>query len=205
VAYALAYTRTRFDEDPGAIGANLGELEDLLARTRSTSRAIMSDLRPHLLDDLGFAEAARWIVANMAERTGIEATLRVEGDDAAIEGEPRTAALRILQEALMNVERHAEAAHVGVQLRIGPEALDLSVADDGRGIGARESAPGKRRGMGLLGMRERAAALGGTAEASMRSEGGTVVRCRLPVAKRAGTTALAAGDAGADAVPEVRS
>ncbi len=188
--YSLSYTRTRYADDPAAIGPNLDDVGDLLARTAGSVREIIALLRPRILDDLGFVAAAKWLVGSVAARSGFACELRVSGGDAErVDPGSGTAAFRILQEALTNVVKHAGARRVEVSVDILPERLDLRIADDGIGIekAAAETVdaqPGDgapERGFGLLGMRERAGALGGTLSVTARPEGGTLVHCLLPL------------------------
>jgi signal transduction histidine kinase len=175
---ALGFTAQRYQRDPASIAANLGELEKLLDRTRASTRSLVAALRPPVLDDLGLAAAADWLVQSTAGRTGLECRLEADPAPLAIVGpEHAVAAFRVLQEAITNTVRHAEARAVTVRLWIEAGALELRVRDDGRGLGG---APGSG-GYGLMGMRERAAALGGTLDVLSPAEGGTEVRCRLPL------------------------
>lgn len=124
------------------------------------------------LDDLGdLVEGLR--------ATGREVALDVCADDVDphLDAPASAAAYRIVQEALTNVAKHAGPASVVVTVRADPDALDLSVVDDGRGAAA---APAEGGGRGLLGMRERAHVLGGTLEAGPCPGGGYAVTARLP-------------------------
>jgi signal transduction histidine kinase len=91
------------------------------------------------------------------------------------------AAYRVVQEALTNVLRHAAARRAEVALDYGPDALVVTVSDDGRG-GTGASGPDRPSGHGLAGMRERVTILGGSLDAGPRAEGGFAVRARLPLA-----------------------
>jgi signal transduction histidine kinase len=108
-------------------------------------------------------------------RTGIAASFRLEGA-----GEPdadaATCLLRVLQEALVNVTRHAQATEVGVTLVLGPGAVELEVSDDGRGFDPAAPAAGS----GLRGVRERCALLGGEVRLESAPGDGTRLRVRLP-------------------------
>lgn len=184
IRYALSYARTKYGTEPLCIAPNLSELNELLARTANTMREIMAQLRPRILDDMGFVAAARWLVDSVAERSGFACELRLSGEPEHIDPGSGTAAFRILQEALTNVAKHARAQRVEVKVDVGREHLDLAITDDGIGIaeaagGPSGAEPPKPR-LGLLGMRERAGALGGTLSISKRPEGGTMVRCVLP-------------------------
>ncbi len=110
------------------------------------------------------------------ERTGLPVELRVEGGPRPLPPDAEVAAYRIVQEALTNTLKHAAATSAVVRLHWDPEALTITVGDDGR------AAPAHGGGNGLIGIRERAAAFGGTASAGPRARGGGFeVTARLPV------------------------
>ena len=154
--YAVELARRRYAQDPAGITSNLAEIDALLQRARLATREVVTDLRPHVLDDLGLPIAAEQL-ARRVEKTGLTVHFEAKVDDAhAPNPEIATAGYRILQECLTNVVRHANATHVTVSLREEGKAIVLSVSDDGRGFDPK--AP--KQGFGLLGMRERAAALG---------------------------------------------
>jgi signal transduction histidine kinase len=175
---ALGLAVHRYERTPLEVAANLTELDHLLERTRASMRGLITMLRPRVLDDLGLAAAAEWLLQTLAERAGLRC--RLEADPAALAAigpAQGTAAFRIMQESLTNAVKHAHARSVEVSAHVAHGALELQVRDDGRGIGR----PGDEGGLGLLGMRERARALGGTLEVRARAEGGTEVRCSLPL------------------------
>lgn len=158
-------------------------MQGLIDLTVGQVRRIAAELRPGVLDDLGLAPAVDWYAEEFARRTGITPVITVRGVERDVDGERATALFRILQEALTNVARHAGARTVQIVLDLGPAEGVLEVRDDGRGIRDHEV-----RGvgsMGLAGMRERAAALGGAVTVERLGErgggGGTAVRARLPL------------------------
>ncbi len=180
LGYSLKFTRERHARDPQSIGANLGELDGLLQRITKLTRDIVSELRPSVLDDLGLAPAAEWLVRRTQERYEIECSLSTQGDVKALPSELATAGFRILQEALTNVAKHAQATKVTVVIGMLGNALDLAICDNGIGLAAAR-AKGNTRGVGLLGMRERASAVGGSCIVREQGSGGTEVRCVLPI------------------------
>lgn len=152
-------------------------IDDALAATRR----IAADLRPAMLDDLGLSAALEWLADGWSRRTGI--TITVEGDpiDDRLNEAGAITVYRIVQEALTNIARHAQAQHVQVELRREGGVLIVAVDDDGRGI-----APGdadKRSSSGLAGIRERARILGGEASVANRPTGGTRLEVRLPLTR----------------------
>jgi signal transduction histidine kinase len=127
--------------------------------TIQTVRRISTELRPGILDHLGLVAALEWQANEFQLRTGIRCDVSTRLNDRRLDPELTTAFFRIFQETLTNVIRHAAATRVKVQLKEEASRIILEVRDNGRGIGRDEiSDP---RSMGLLGMRERAALLGG--------------------------------------------
>lgn len=122
-------------------------------------------------------------LVELGTATGLAVTVAVEGHRRALPTEVDAAAYRIVQEALTNAARHAGAAHVRVRLEYRATTLAVQVDDDGRGVRS-DGRGAKVPGLGLIGMRERAAALGGELAAGGGPEGGFRVRADLPVAAR---------------------
>jgi signal transduction histidine kinase len=177
---SLTLAQQRFAKEPQSIAANLTELSTLLARTQVTTRNLVTELRPRMLDELGLNEAMAWLCRQAQTRAGVTCTLTA-GDLSSLPPAVASVAFRIVQEALTNVARHAQAKSVAIALGVAGGALDISVSDDGVGMG-KEPQP---RGFGLIGIRERALALGGTMTIAARAGGGTTVAARLPIAEGA--------------------
>lgn len=140
-------------------------------------RRIASELRPSILDDLGLVAAIESETRAFEERTGIECEVSLV-EDLSIDSTRASAIFRIVQEGLTNVARHSNASRVELRLRIRTRELLLEIRDNGRGLNAQDI--GSARSLGLIGMRERAALVGG----SVRFEGvpgrGTIVNLRIP-------------------------
>ncbi|HEY0778151.1 MAG TPA: sensor histidine kinase, partial [Gemmatirosa sp.] len=146
-------------------------------------RGVTNALRPSLLDDLGLLPALRALAADFEERTGIAVSLAIPDELPRLPEDADLALFRAVQEALSNVARHAAGAtRVAVALTADAGGVALAVRDDGAGLGApADLARYEREGhMGLVGMRERIAALGGTVAAGDAAEGGAEVRVRVP-------------------------
>lgn len=154
---------------------------DLIDSTVQTVRRIATDLRPGILDNLGLAAAVEWQAGEFQTRTGINCRVNTSLRDATIAPDSATAVFRIFQEALTNVARHAEATAVSVDLGEQSGRVVLQVADNGRGIDLGEIV----QSIGLLGMRERAAILGGDLAISGGPGQGTTVLLSVPVETRA--------------------
>jgi signal transduction histidine kinase len=118
-------------------------------------------------------------LADRARAAGVPVELSVEGRPARLQAGVDLAAFRIVQEALANAAKHAQADRAWVTVRYGQRAIELEIADDGRGAVAGRAA--REGGHGLLGMRERVALYGGSLDAGPRPAGGYRVRARLPI------------------------
>ena len=149
--------------------------------TVQTVRAIATQLRPGILDDLGLAAAIEWQAKDFQKRSGILCALTLPGDDPHLSRDQATAIFRIFQEILTNVARHAQATKVWVHLGEEQDAIVLEVEDNGVGISPAQLA--ERRSLGLLGMRERAGAFGGAVEIVGSKGQGTTVIVQMPVLK----------------------
>jgi two-component system sensor histidine kinase UhpB len=136
-------------------------------------------LRPATLDHLGLAEAIRWEVLTFKARTGIRCQVRSNRQQTRLTAEQQTALFRIVQEALNNVVCHANASSVHITLKEDDRGLELRVRDNGRGITAAQVAAPES--IGLLGMRERAARIGGVFKVSGQRGKGTVVTVYVPI------------------------
>jgi PAS domain S-box-containing protein len=157
-------------------------LTTLLDSTINTVRDLSTRLRPSVLDDLGLAAAVDWQTQDLERRTGIEVHLEIEGTTEDLDRDRATAVFRILQEALTNVVRHAKAGQVTVTLRREDQEAVLEVNDDGKGIG--EDQLRSPQSLGILGMRERAFAFGGSVDVERSQDGGTMVTARVPLGER---------------------
>jgi len=167
---------------PAAQSALMGHLDSLRALTEASLRAVRDMallLRPSMLDDLGLVPALQWQGREVSKRSGLSVSVDAEGFPDELPDEYRTAIYRVVQEALHNSEQHAKASSARVTLRASSNALVLSVQDDGHGFEA-----GTARGMGLLGMQERIANLGGTFNVESDAQHGTLVMVRLPLPKK---------------------
>jgi len=150
---------------------------ELAAATLTTVQRLSQELHPAVLDHLGLAAAIRQELRRFEQRSQVETGTALDAD--APPGDPAGKALyRIFLEALTNVARHAQALHVEVRLRAEADALVLTVADDGRGFPPEASA--SPASLGLLGMQERAHALGGQVRVAPGERGGTVVTAVIP-------------------------
>jgi len=159
-------------------------MKGLVDTTVAAVRRIAADLRPVMLDDLGLVAALENLLHDLSQRTGIIISLNAGAAELDFREPLPTALYRIAQEALTNVTRHAAATEVAVTMRVGGGQLVLAVRDNGRGFDPEQAMRGKSHG--ILGMRERAHTLGGTARFERLAEGGTLVEIVIPVARYRG-------------------
>jgi signal transduction histidine kinase len=150
---------------------------DVAKRLRSLAR----DLRPPTLDQLGLVAALSTLVADVEDESELTAELKVSGTEGRLAPDIELGAFRIVQEAIRNVVRHAQASSVTVALAFRPGELALSVTDDGRGFApeAREELDSEH--LGILGMRERTRSLKGQLEVRSAPGQGVVVEASIPL------------------------
>lgn len=165
-----------------AVRQKLRDMVVLADETIEAARQIAGELRPPILDDLGLVPALKWYLPHIADRAEFTARLDVTPKDLAVERELGVTVYRIVQEALTNVARHAEAKHVVVALSQRGDNLTVEVRDDGRGIPL--AAAQSRRSLGIVGMRERARERGGTLAVSGGRGQGTTVSVAMPLERR---------------------
>ncbi|MDQ1727896.1 MAG: hypothetical protein QOD33_21 [Pyrinomonadaceae bacterium] len=158
---------------------------DLVDEALRLVRDLSMDLRPLLLDDLGLVTALRWYVDRYAARTGVTADFQVElaNQDERFPRDLETACFRIVQEALTNVGRHAQAKHVSIRLSGAPSELSLTVKDDGVGFDPQllRTRASRSATLGLLGMQERAHAASGTIQIDSALLKGTEITLWFPI------------------------
>jgi signal transduction histidine kinase len=147
-----------------------------------TVRDLSHLLHPALLDDLGLPAAVDWYLQAFSKRHGIAVELQQDDMAERLGSDVELAAYRFVQEALTNVARHARATRCRVVMRRLADRVEITIQDNGRGFDPEAlSEFGTRKGLGLLGMRERAAQLRGTVRVQSAPDEGTVVNLDLPV------------------------
>jgi signal transduction histidine kinase len=151
---------------------------NVIDETIDDVRSIAVRLRPGVLDDLGLIPALEWFTADFEKRTGITCVFE-HSHVPAVNDVIATAAYRITQEALTNVVRHASAKSVHVTLRMEDGSLILEVNDEGCGFDVTRLEDSES--LGIAGMRERAALVGGSLEIRSRKAAGTHIFCRIPL------------------------
>lgn len=167
----------------------------ILSRVIEGVRSLALDLRPSLLDELGLGPAAKWYVKRQGERAGWDTSFVLESWSEEPIGEAAITCFRILQEALTNAAKHAQATTVDVILRQDSGRIVLTVRDNGKGFdlnAVRETAKAGHS-MGVLGMEERASLMGGALTISSTVDRGTEVTASVPIE----SPVLSAGPVGA--------
>ena len=170
-----------FESDPRMARTELGFLRELLRRELGDVRSFLSQLRPPVLDELGLDGAIADTVATQAALSGLHITTELEGATTGLTEATQTVVLRVVQEALQNVRKHAGATNVVVATMLADGQWVMEVRDDGRGFDTGAVAARGRRNFGLQFMRERAELVGAQFEVRSRPEAGTVVRLTIPL------------------------
>jgi PAS domain S-box-containing protein len=157
-------------------------LREMVAQTLEEVGRLSRGLHPSTLDDVGLAAAVTRQVQEFVELHGVATDVRMEGlGPQPLPPLLQTTVYRVLQEALTNVARHAAARRVSVQLASNAASVELRVQDDGIGLNPTVRTAGNRRRLGLQGMRERAALLGGSVEVESQRGAGTTITARFPL------------------------
>jgi signal transduction histidine kinase len=156
------------------------EICDLADGIILSVQEISMELRPSILDDLGLDAALEWRLRSFGETAGVETSFISTVDSDLVDPDLGAALYRIFQEALTNIARHAAAGRVEVELSGKDVELSLTITDDGRGI--KESEKSGIGSLGILGMKERANAFGGSVDIGEGENGGTTINVRIPFA-----------------------
>jgi len=161
----------------------LEEARSIAESTLHGVRDLSQLLHPSILDDFGLPEALRALVRSFAKRTGIRVSVDLTGIEARLPAGVEVAVYRIVQEALTNIGRHSQAESCRVHLLGEGHLLRVGIDDDGRGVTGDANVPASR-GLGVIGMRERAQALAGTFAIESEPGAGTRVAVTIPLAHR---------------------
>jgi len=159
-----------------------GQVEMIKGLVENTVRVVRNMallLRPSMLDDLGLVPALRWQAREVSKRTSMDVSVAAETSSDDYPDAYKTCIYRVVQEALNNCSRHAEAHTVRIRVEEKSGRLMLSIQDDGKGFDFKQN-----KGMGLLGIQERVANLGGTCQVHSALGGGTLLQVELPFHQR---------------------
>ena len=163
--------------------AILRKAQDLSISLLDGVHKLIYELRPTLLDDLGLVAATRWLVDSSLRTAGIMVSFKTSGRERRPAPRQETTLFRVIQEAVRNIARHAQASKAEVTLRFKKGTIEVCIRDDGTGFDVKEalSSRDRPRGLGLLGMRERIELIQGNL--SIRSQpggGGTEINIEIP-------------------------
>jgi len=178
--FQVEYIDRVMDQDVRVAHTEMRFLRDLLRRELGDMRSFITQLRPPLLEQLGLDGAIADTVDTMKTLTGLPIDVALEAPSDRLAEAEQTVVLRIVQEALQNVRKHAAASRMTVSSRMAGTDWVLEVRDDGRGFDAGAVAARGRRNFGLQFMRERAELIGARFEVRSRPAGGTVVVLSIP-------------------------
>jgi signal transduction histidine kinase len=160
----------------------LHKLESLTTDSLKELQRLISDLRPSHLDDLGLSAALRWYAGRIQEHSPVSVRVEIAGEECDLDEAMKIAIFRIIQEALNNIIKHAHATHANIYLRFEEKNVRINVRDNGIGfdLERRKQQRTSRPCLGLAGMEERAALLGGTVSVQSRPGYGTEVEALIP-------------------------
>ncbi len=160
----------------------LHKLETLTADSLKELQRLISDLRPSHLDDLGLSAALRWYAGKTQEHSPISIRVDIVGEERDLDDAMKIAIFRIIQESLNNIIKHAQASHVNIYLQFEEKIVRINVRDNGIGFDLEHVRQRRTRrpSLGLAGMEERAALLGGTVSVQSRPGYGTDVEAVIP-------------------------
>ncbi len=166
--------------DTAALQTHMQQVEQAAREGLNESRRIIWDMRPQLLEDATLVESIEGVVARWSAENKVQVETAVTGSPHPLDESIETALLRITQEALHNIKKHARAQAVNITLSYMPDLLALDIADDGKGF---DTSRRNGRGFGLKTMGERAEELGGTLTIESELGEGTAVAVSLPIAE----------------------
>jgi signal transduction histidine kinase len=175
----LAWMQSRLGQDPD-FRERMGRLGALIDQGIDLKRRVIEKLRPSLLDHLGLASALQWYVDEACRTAKIEPHLHISKTLERLPPDLEIALYRLVQEAVTNVVRHAQAAHLDLTLERTPKGVHMTVSDDGVGIANVDAA--KKLAHGLAGMSHRVRSINGTLEVHSLSGKGTRVEMFVPLA-----------------------
>jgi signal transduction histidine kinase len=173
----------RPDSDPEGLKTNLKKTQDMATRTLEDIHRIIFDLRPTLLDDLGLIAALRWYAQDRLESQDVDVQIETRGTERRLPSEIDASLFRIAQEAISNIAQHAGARRADLCLEFKTTSLLLTVEDDGAGFDASKvfGTGDRKRGLGLMGMKERVELLGGTLDIQSKPGAGTLLSFAIPI------------------------
>lgn len=181
IKIGLSWLQQRLPEAEDKLSERTAYLDKVVDQTIEAAHRIASNLRPAILE-LGIVSAIDWQLQQFSSNTDITYTFRTPEMSRQLDADTAIAVFRIVQEALTNIAKHAHASQVKVDLMLREDDLRLDIADNGRGIQPVRN-PQADHGFGVLGMKERAAALGGELSLKPVQDQGTLLSLRIPLSR----------------------
>jgi len=184
--YAIQFNLEMIDKDlsqtTSTVRGRLLEAKSLSSQTVTAMRQLSLDLRPTMLDDLGLIPTLRWYIQNFSNRLNIYSNFEAMGFKEKLPPQIETAFYRIIQEALNNIAKHAQADRVEISLVKRDSRILASIQDNGKGFDLDKVLhPGSpERGFGIIGMKERVSLLGGEIDIQSRPNFGTLIQIEIP-------------------------
>jgi signal transduction histidine kinase len=179
-ALGAMLTRAEKRNPDSELNENLREIREVAQSALDKTRTLSQALHPVMLDESGLEQSLDWYLPTVERQTGIAISYEKSGTAFEV---PRSAGVhiyRVVQEALNNIKRHSGAQRAWVRLRYLADTLEIEIEDHGRGLSTSSNGS---RGIGLVGMRERAQLIGAELKFSQPAEGGTLVQLRVPRAE----------------------
>lgn len=163
--------------------STLSESSKILDEATQEIRTLAQLLHPPLLDEAGLVSAIRWLVDGFSSRSGISVDLAIPDELNRLPQNYELALFRVVQESLMNIHRHSGAKKVKIEVTQGRDALSVQVRDDGKGLPTGTDGRKPTMGVGILGMKERLAQLGGRLDVISENHKGTIIKAVVPLVK----------------------
>ena len=175
-AIGAMLTRMARRSQDAEVNENLREIRDVAQSALDKVRTLSQALHPVMLDEAGLEQSLDWYLPTVERQAGISISYEKSGTPFEVPRSSGVHIYRVVQEALNNIKRHSGAQRAWVRLRFLPDTLEVEIEDHGRGL----ATPNGSRGIGLVGMRERALLIGAELSLTQPGEGGTLVRLRVP-------------------------
>lgn len=179
----LQFVEQMVKHRPDEVGTELARLRSALQESLKDVRRFIFNLRPASLSDAGLVATLKYYTSDYSEQTGIKVELNVS-ENLLLSSNQELVVFRVIQEALQNIHKHAEANSITIDVQQRPGGpLSVNIVDDGHGFDTKRVRQGRTGSSGLVSMRERAATVGGTLKVESRPGSGTTVTLVLPMPK----------------------
>ncbi len=187
LAIAIDRARDALDGSGTQAAEQIRAAREIAGRLLAETRRLILGLRPAVLDDLGLIPAIRWQCETSLAERGVETTFEADPPDARLPSHLEVTLFRIVQEAVSNIARHAEARHARVRLTFRDGVATAVITDDGKGfdVGRLSRSGDRDASVGLLGMQERVSLLNGQMEIRSAQGSGTEIVVQVPIAEEA--------------------